>query len=147
QILHDLRLTSDAGIDSATLQRLAEFSNAQTIVSGQYARFGNQIRIDASLRDLRRDRTIPLRADAPNENGLPAAIDELAQDIRKNLPLSASIIKELEAQAFKPSTRSLAALRNYDEGLQLLRQGRNLEAQKKLAASTQQDPQFALAFA
>jgi serine/threonine protein kinase/tetratricopeptide (TPR) repeat protein len=147
QILHDLRLTPASTLDAPTLRRVAEFSNAQTLVWGQYAKFGDQIRIDATLQDLKRERTTPLKAEAPNVNGIPGAVDHLAQAIRQNLSLSAAAVKELQAQAFKPSSKSIQALREYNEGLQLERQGRHLEAQKKFEASTKEDPEFALAYA
>jgi tetratricopeptide (TPR) repeat protein/predicted Ser/Thr protein kinase len=147
QILHDLRVAANSDLDPDTLRRVAEFSSAQTLVWGQYAKLGEQIRIDATLRDLKHDRTAPLKAEAPNQEGLPAAVDRLAQAMRENLALSSSVMKELQAQAFKPSSKSLPALRDYNEGLQLLRQGKNLEAQKQFEASTKEDPEFALAYA
>jgi serine/threonine protein kinase/tetratricopeptide (TPR) repeat protein len=147
QILHDLRITADSTPDPDTLRRLAEFSNAETVVWGQYAKLGEQIRIDATLRDLKRDRTATLKAEAPNQGALPGAVDRLAQAIRENLALSASEMKELQAQAFKPTSKSLPALRDYNEGLQLLRQGKNLEAQKRFEVATKEDPEFALAYA
>ena len=50
-------------------------------------------------------------------------------------------------QSFKPSSKSLPALRDYNEGLQLFRQGKNLEAQKQFEAATKEDPEFSLAYA
>jgi tetratricopeptide (TPR) repeat protein len=147
QILHDLRIAPDSDLDPDTLRRVAEFSSAQTVVWGQYAKLGEQIRIDATLRDLKRDRTAALKAEAPNQEALPAAVDRLAQAMRENLALSSSVMKELQAQAFKPSSKSLPALRDYNEGLQLLRQGKNLEAQKRFEGATKEDPEFALAYA
>jgi len=146
QILHDLRVGADSNLDPDTLRRVAEFSSAQTVVWGQYAKLGEQIRIDATLRDLKHNRTAALKAEAPNQEALPAAVDRLAQAVRENLALSSSVMKELQAQAFKPSSKSLPALRDYNEGLQLSRQGKNLEAQKKFEAATQEDPEFALAY-
>jgi len=146
QVLHDLQISPDSTLDPNTLRRLAEFSSAETVVWGQYARFGDQIRIDAKLQDLKHDRTAALMAEAPNEKAVPEAVDRLAEAIRQNLALSPAIVKELQTQSFKPSSKSLPALRYYNEGLQLLRQGRYLEAQKQLQASIQQDPEFALAY-
>lgn len=147
QVLRDLRVTPGSELDPDTLRRLAEFSNAQMVVCGQYTKFGDQIRIDATLHDLKSERTVALKADAPNQESLPGAVDRLAQAIRENLSLSAAVVKELQAQAFMPSSKSLQALRDYNEGLQLLRQGNNLEAQKRFEAATKEDTQFALAYA
>ncbi len=147
QVLQDLRITADTNLDARTLRRLAEFSNAQTVVWGQFARMGEQVRIDATLYDLKQERTAALKTEAPNQGALPAAVDRLAQAIRENLSLSESAVKELQAQSFMPTSKSLLALRNYNEGLQLLRQGKNLEAQKQFQAATKEDPEFALAYA
>jgi len=146
QTLHDLQISPDSTLDPNTLRRLAEFTSAETVVWGQYARFGEQIRIDAKLQDLKHDRTAALKEEAENEKGVPEAIDRLAGAIRQKLALSPAIIKELQTQSFKPSSKSLPALHYYNEGLQLLRQGRDLDAQKQLQASIQQDPEFALAY-
>jgi len=141
-----MQLRPNANLDPAILRRLGELSNAQTVVWGKYDRLGNQIRIDATLQDFQRDHTVELKAEAPNANGIPAAVDSLAEQIRENLAFSTSIVEELAARAFKPSSQSLSALRYYNEGIQLLRQGSNLEAQKRFAAATQEDAGFALAY-
>jgi serine/threonine protein kinase/tetratricopeptide (TPR) repeat protein len=146
QVLHDLQISPDSTLDPNTLHRLAEFSNAETVVWGQYARFGEQIRIDAKLEDLKHERTAAFKAEAPNEKGVPEAVDRLAEDIRQNLALSPAMVKELQTRSFKPSTKSLQALFYYNQGVQFLRQGRDLDAQKQLQASIQQDPEFALGF-
>jgi eukaryotic-like serine/threonine-protein kinase len=146
QILHDMQLTPNSNLDPATLRRLGELSNAQTLVWGKYDRLGDQIRINAALQDFQRNHTADLKAEALNTKGIPAAVDRLAQEIRENLAFSPSIVKELAAQAFKPSSQSLPALRDYNEGVRLLRQGSNLEAQKRFTAATQEDPRFALAY-
>jgi eukaryotic-like serine/threonine-protein kinase len=145
QILRDLRISPDTSLDSATLQRLAEFSNADNIVWGRYTRFGDQIRIDATIQDMKHGHTTPL-SEAATENNILKAIDLLAGDVRSNLALSRSTVKELQGQSFKPSTNSLAAMRDYDDGLQFARRGDSLDAAKRFEAATKEDPQFALAY-
>jgi len=146
QVLSDLRITPGTAIDPAMVGRIAEFSSADTVVWGQYAKIGEQIRIDATLRDLKRQRTIPVKAEAPNEKGLLPAIADLAQSIQQNLSLSSDVLQELRARSFQPSSSSLQALRDYNEGLELARQGNHLEAAKRFEASIQADPEFALAY-
>jgi tetratricopeptide (TPR) repeat protein len=147
QILRDLRIPSGASFDEATLRRMAEFSDAETLVWGQYTRFGDRVRIDATLKDVKRDRSIPLKVEAPTEKDLLRAIDELAQAIQQNVASSPDVLKELRAKAFRPSSTSVQALRYYNEGVQLARQGNNLEAKKRFEASIKDDPAFALAHA
>jgi eukaryotic-like serine/threonine-protein kinase len=145
QILHDLRVSQETSIDPATAQRLSEFSNADNLVWGRYTRFGDQIRIDATIQDMKRGHTTTL-AESATESNILTAMDRLAGDIRSNLVLSPSTIKELQAQSLKPSTQSAEAMRDYDDGLQLARRGSFLDAAKRFEASTKTDPQFALAY-
>jgi eukaryotic-like serine/threonine-protein kinase len=147
QVLHDLQITPDATSDAATLRQITSMIAADTVVSGQYAKFGDQIRIDASLRNLKQDRTVSFKAQAPGEKDLLAAVDDLAQKIRENLALSPQLVDELKAQSFKPSSKSLDAIRLYSEGVALAGKGNNLEALKRFQSSTQADPNFALAYA
>jgi tetratricopeptide (TPR) repeat protein len=145
QVLHDLRIGTDTVVDPTILRRVGESSNADTIIWGQYAKFGDQIRIDANIQNLKSGQTTALKAET-SEKGLPGAIDTLAESIRKNLALSTDLIKELQAQAFKPSSSSIEALRDYNQGVQSMRQGKNLEAIKLLRSATSEDSQFALAY-
>jgi tetratricopeptide (TPR) repeat protein/predicted Ser/Thr protein kinase len=146
QVLKDLHLNPSSQLDPQMLRQLGEFSNAQTLVWGQYVKVGDQIRIDATLQDLKHERTSSLKAEAQSEKDLLAAVDRLSQSIRENLALSPEIVKELQAQAFRPSSKSTDALRDYNQGIELARQGNNLEAQKKFDSATQEDSDFALAF-
>ena len=146
QVLKDLRIPENADFDPDTLKRVAEFSGADTVVSGRYAKFGDQIRIDATLRDLKRNQSHTLSIAASSEKELPATTDGLADLIRKNLAVSSDVVKELKASSYQPSSKSVRALRDYNQGLQLFRDGKNLEAVKMFQAATQEDPQFALAY-
>jgi eukaryotic-like serine/threonine-protein kinase len=131
QVLSDLHVGPETAVDPDMLRRVAQFSNADVLVSGQYARFGDQIVIDATIRDLAHDQTVPVKAQALVKD-LPAAIDSLADSVRKNLSLSASVVEELKAQSFKPNTKSVDALREFNEGSVLMRAGKNLDALKQL---------------
>lgn len=146
QVLSDLRITPGTSIDPTMVGRIGEFTNANTVVWGQYARFGQQIRIDATLLDLKQNRRASLKIEAASEKEIPGTVDGLAELIRKNLAVSPDVLKELKASSFQPSSKSVPALRDYNQSLQLLREGKNLEAVKMLQNAVQEDPQFALAY-
>ena len=146
QVFSDLRLAPNASIEPETLKRLAEFSNADTVVWGQYAKFGSQIRIDASVQDLKHDRSVPLKVEGVDEKDIPAAVDRLATLVRSNLSFSSDVIKELQASSFQPTSHSVPALRAYNQGVQLLRDGKNLDAVNALQSATKEDSEFALAY-
>src|SRR5580704_17403678 len=137
QIVRDLRILPSTLFDPPTLKRLADFSNADTVVWGQYTKSGDQIHIDATVQDFKRSRAAKL-SESANEKDVLSAVDHLAGQIRDNLALSSSIVKELQGQSFKPSTSSLPALRDYDQGVQLARQGNFLDAQKQFENATKE---------
>ena len=146
QIFTDLRISPATVLDPATIRRVADFSNADRVVWGQYARFGDKIRIDATLQDVKNDRGVPLKIEVPGEKEIPAAVDGLAESIRQKLALPEDVVKELKATSFRPNSSSAEALRDYDQGIGLQRSGKNLEAHKQFEAATKADGNFALAF-
>ena len=146
QVLKDLRITPQSELDQSTVSRVANHSNVDTIVWGHYAQFGEQIRIDATVLDVKTSHGKTLKEEAANEKDILPAVDRLAAQIRESLSVSASLQKELQAQAFKPSTASIAALRDYDKGLQQARQGNHAEAEKQFQSALQEDANFALAY-
>ena len=146
QVLQDLHISGTSQADVATLRRLGEFTNAQTIVFGQYERVGGQIRIDTTILNLANDSRTVLSTTIPQEKELLASVDSLAGEVRQHLAPNAEILKDLQAHAGRPSTNSVEALRAYNAGLQLARQGNNLDAVKQFEAATAADPNFALAY-
>ena len=148
QVLKDLRISSNATLAPTELAQVAEFTSARRVLWGQYSRFGNAIRIDATLQDLDQSTNVPLNAMAPNETSLLTAITELAAVVQQELAHGApDVLAELKAGTAKPTTTSFEALRLYSEGLRLSQQGSHQEALKSFEAATKADANFALAFA
>ncbi len=146
QILKDLRIPPNTEFDPDMLRNIATFANADILVWGRYVKVGDQIRIDGALQDLKRDQRAQLKIEAANEKDLHGTVDQLADLVRRNLSMSADVLKELKASSFQPSSTSVPALRDYNQSLQLLRDGKNLEAVKALQAAIKEDSQFALAY-
>jgi eukaryotic-like serine/threonine-protein kinase len=146
QVLADLQLTPGEAIEPNTLGHIFQVTNTDIAVSGQYVRLGGQIQITAAVQDLKRDHTTTVTASAANEQALPSAIDALADQVRKSLNFSSNQIDELKAQAFRPSSKSIEALRAYNQGMEFMRAGRSLDASQSFQAAVNADPQFALAY-
>jgi tetratricopeptide (TPR) repeat protein/predicted Ser/Thr protein kinase/TolB-like protein len=146
QILRDSHIPTNADFDADMLRQLAELSSADFLVWGRYAKFGDQIRIDATLGDFKNNRRTPLKIEVPGEKDFLAGVHQLSDLIRNNLAVSSDVLKELKASSFQLSSQSVPALRDYDQSLELLRDGKNLEAVKSLQAAIKEDPQFALAY-
>ncbi len=147
QVLGDLQIQPGAALEEVTLRRIVEFANADTVVWGQFAKVGDQIRIDATLRDFKEHRTVPLKVEVAGEEQLLRGVQELAQQVRANLALSKGAVRELEKQAFIPTSGSVRALRSYNQGLEQIRGGNNLEAVQSFEAAVADDSKFALAYA
>ena len=146
QVLGDLRITADAPLDAATLRRVAEFTSADTVVSGRYVKAGDQVRIDATVQDFKKGRVAALAPVAVPAKDVMHAVDDLARSIQQALAVSPDVVKELRASAFKPSSVSAEAIRSYSDGLRLARQGSYAEAEKRFEDSTKRDPTFALGY-
>jgi len=87
------------------LRRIAEFSNAETLVWGQYAKVGDQIRIDATLEDMKRQRiTTTQGCRADGKRNCCKQCSSFAESVQQNLALSGDVLKELRAKSLKPSS-------------------------------------------
>ena len=146
QVLEDLHLSASSQVDVPTLHRVAEFTNAQTVVFGQYVKAGTEIRITSTVLDLTHGARSVVTTDVPQVNDLLASVDKLAGDLRQKLSTDPRIVKDLQAHAERPSTNSVAALHAYEDGLKQARGGNNIEAQQRFEEATTADPEFALAW-
>ncbi len=146
QVLQDLRVSSQSQMDLSILKRIAEYTNADTVVSGQYERMGAATRITATIHDLKNDREASVNVDVANEKDLLGSLEKLADDLRVKLAANSEILKELEGHSKHVTTKSVPALRAYDEGLQLARTGNNTQALAKFEEATTQDSSFAMGF-
>ncbi len=117
QVLRDLHISPQSQLDMSTLKRIADFTNADTIVYGEYQRFGDQIRINATVYDLKHDRNYELKTDIPSEKELLAGLDNLASQVRANLSSDPDVLKDLKGKPSYVLTKSVPALRAYDEAL------------------------------
>jgi eukaryotic-like serine/threonine-protein kinase len=146
QALHDLRLPASAQVDASTLNNIKGATDAETVVSGQLVKAGDQFRINAIVHDLKNTRDIPVDVGLANVKDLAGAIDQMAKSVREKLAATPDILKELQANSGHVLTNSVTALQAYEEGLQLARAGDNTKAALKFERATEEDPDFAMAF-
>ena len=146
QVLQDLRVSSQSQMDLSILKRIAEYTNADTVVYGQYERMGEHTRITATVHDLKNDREISLNTDVAGDKELLGSMEKLADGVREKLAANPEMLKELQAHSLHVTTKSIPALRAYDEGLQLLRAGNDTQAVNKFEEATARDSGFAMAF-
>lgn len=147
QVLKDLHVSANSQPDPAMLRRVAEFTNAQTVIFGQYIQAGPQIRINTTVLDLAHDTRSSITTDVASQSQLLASVDKLAGDLRQKLSSDPKVLSDLKAHAMRPTTTSVDALRAYEAGMALERDGKDIEAQQQFQAATTADPNFALAYA
>ena len=85
QVLQDLRIAPNATLAPAELVRVADFTNARRVLWGQITRFGDAIRIDATLQDLDRRRRVPLNGHGAERGELADRDSTLAEAVRQEL--------------------------------------------------------------
>jgi len=146
QVLRDLKISPQQELDLATLKRIADFTNADIVVTGKYVKIGDQIQVSSTVDDLKHDQQFPIVTTVPSEKDLLASISKLAQDVRGKLASDPQVLKELQSKRTFVLTQSIPALRAYNEGLQLARANKYSDAVKKFEEATADDQTFALAF-
>jgi eukaryotic-like serine/threonine-protein kinase len=146
QVLHDLHISPQSQLDFSELKRIAEFTNADTVVSGQYAKFGDRIRVNSTISDRTNDRQYHIATEVDTDKDLLTGLNKLADELRQKLASSPEILKELQSQTPFVMTKSVPALRAYNEALQLSRSGKDQDAAKKFEDAVAEDPNFAMAY-
>jgi eukaryotic-like serine/threonine-protein kinase len=145
QVLRDLNISPQQQLDLSTLRRIADFVNADTVVTGKYVKIGDQIQINSTIDDLKHDRQFEIVTNVAGDKELLASISKLSQNVREKLASSPQMLKELQSKAPFVLTQSIPALRAYNEGLQLASANKYSDAAKKFEEATAEDPTFALA--
>jgi eukaryotic-like serine/threonine-protein kinase len=147
QTLSDLKISPETAMDPTMVGHIADASSANVVFWGKYVRASSdRIHIDGVLQDLKHQQTTPITLDASDKD-LSGTVKQIAEVIRQHLAVSGDVLKDLKASSFQPSSKSAVALRDYTQGVSLLRDGRNLDAIKSLQDSAKEDPNFALAYA
>ena len=139
-----IALPGETSIDPQTERRLSEFSSADELVTGQYARFGAAIRLQASLKGKKRNVPVTVTQDASTEEAVPAAVAALVQSLRDRLGEEGVSASAAPAQ---PLSASVAALKAYSEGMSAVRSGNTLDAIPRFKTAVAEDPRFAMAYA
>ena len=149
QVLGDLKISpQQQQLDLSQLRRIKEIINADRVVTGKYAKLGDQIQINTTVYDLKDggERQFNIVTNVAGENKLLESISQLSLDVRDKLATNPQMLEALESGAPPVLTKSAPAMRAYSEGMQLYRAGKYSEAAKKFEDATAEDPTFAMAF-
>ena len=146
-VMRDQHILPEPQVGASTLRSVKDATGAETVISGQLVKVGDQFRIDTTVHDLKNDRDIHLATDAFSKKDFTGTLDKLAEQIRERLAATPDILKELKASSSRVLTNSVPALQAYQEGVQLTRAGDNLKAVDQFEKATAEDRNFAMAFA
>ena len=127
-----MRVSPQSELDLQTVKRIADYTHADTVIFGQYQKIGDQIRINSTVADLANDRNTSVTTDVAGEKELLTSLDKLADGLREKLAATPEVLKELQSHSQHVTTKSIPALRAYDQGSQLLRAGDNTQATREV---------------
>ncbi|MCZ6754461.1 MAG: tetratricopeptide repeat protein [Gemmatimonadetes bacterium] len=146
-LLDGLRVGNRGTFRTDELQRISSLLGAENMLTAKLLKAGAQFRIEANLQRAVGGSVVagdPLRVEGAGEESLFAMVDELSSQIRDALGVSRGW-GESDQGVTELSTASVAALRLYQEGLALAREGNNLEAAERLEAALEADGDFGIA--
>ena len=140
----------------ATAQRLGRLAGVDHVLAGSVVRFGDRLRLQASLIPVGEGRAgepraivvdgEPGRGADGGQEALLGMIDRLTREVREALGVARAWGEE-ERLAAQLSSKSVEALSLYGEGLSLRSKGQAKEAAERLEAAVKKDPDFAVAWA
>jgi tetratricopeptide (TPR) repeat protein len=146
QVLRDLRVSPEADIDAGTLKRIADFSNSDVIVSGDYAQVGGKLQFRAVLRRVAEGGEEQVTATVADQQHVADAVSALNEGIQQRLWRGDVPAATTGVASIRPSSQSVEALRFFSEGVEFSRRGNHLEAAKRFEAAVSADPHFAVAY-
>lgn len=148
QILGDLGFTTGETVDGEILSGLGEFGGLQAVFSGSYLASGGDLRVNLVAREPGTGEVIGSAVASGGENDVLAMIDHLTLKAKEILDLTSDqIASDVDTEIASARTSSIEAARLFQKGVDLLYEGKNLDAIEPLEAATGKDPDFALAWA
>jgi tetratricopeptide (TPR) repeat protein/TolB-like protein len=156
EILDVLKPSPGEEARPANAQRLGRLAGVDHVLAGSVVRFGDRLRLQASLIPIGETGTgepraivvdgEPGRGADGGQEALLGMIDRLTREVREALGVARAWGEE-ERQAAQLSSKSVEALSLYGEGLSLRNAGQANEAAARLEAAVKKDPEFAVAWA
>lgn len=138
------RSSEDIGLDVAL--DVARRSRAEVILMGNFAKAGDQIRIDAQLHNARNGQLLAAeRLIVDNQNQILTQIDLLSIKLASHLGAAPAQNEKVHLAA--AMTNNLEAYRYYSLGVEKAQALQNAEAIGFLEKAVRLDPQFAMAHA
>ena len=131
----------------ATAREVCQRNNAQAVLSGTVARFGQKYLLTLDATDCASGNNLAQsKKQAESVDEIPRAIDEMAGEVRKRLGESRASLSKYDQPIFSEPTGSFAALQAFSEASRLGNQGKYAEAVPFFQRAIELDPKFAVAY-
>jgi len=148
ETLSQMQQKKDAALTPALAREVCLRNNAQVMLRGVVAKFGQRYLLTLDATDcVSGDALVTSKSEAENADGIPHAIDMVAADIRKRLGESRASIHQFGTPLFSENTGSFEALQSYSTAMRLGLQGRYSDAIPLFQRAIELDPKFAMAYA
>jgi len=151
QILNDLHLADLKGFDAGTLTKVAEFLDAQMVLTGSYTSVGETLRVDAEVFRIQGQEAVQganFKVTAQGEKEFLGLVDTLARQVRESMGATpAQIQAERPKDLQQVISASVPAVREYTSAVEQLHRGGYLEAVEGFKRAIALDANFTLAHA
>jgi len=148
-ILKKLNLLDAASYATEDLKKTAAAGNANHVVSGSLSKAGDAFRIDYSLQDITREKTLGSGSvTGTGENSLlTSLLDELTRKIKADLNFTAQeLAADIDKGVGKVTTSSAEAFKYYIEGQRFYQNLQFRESIALMEKALSLDPEFAMGY-
>jgi tetratricopeptide (TPR) repeat protein len=147
-ILNDLGYSQGQTLSNEVLTGIAEYAGVQAIFTGSFVAAGDMLRINLLAREPDSGEVIDSAVVSGSSESVLSMIDQLTVQAKQILQISPDKIDgDVDTAIASARTSSLEAASLFQQGVDLLYAGKNLEAVDPLLEATKQDPDFSLAYA
>ena len=151
QILNDLHLGDLKGFDAGTLTKVAEFLDAQMVLTGTFTSMGETLRVDAEVFRIKGQEAVQganFKVTAQGEKEFLGLVDTLARQVRESMGATPAQIQEERPKDLQQViSASVPAVREYTSAVEQLHRGGYLEAVEGFKRAIALDAEFTLAHA
>jgi tetratricopeptide (TPR) repeat protein/predicted Ser/Thr protein kinase len=148
RILRDLGHDESDALEREALSGVAEYGGVQAVFSGSFISAGEDLRVNLRAIDPKTGEVIGSAVVPGTASEVLAMIDTLTVHAKEILRISSDeIAADVDTAIADARTSSVEAASLFQQGVDLIYAGRNLEAIEPLEHATRIDPDFALAHA
>lgn len=148
EVLDALKIDRGRALGSTEIPRVARLVGVEGIVTGKLFRLGSVFRLDSRFLRFGTSgvvQEVPIQADGTGEESLLKIVDIVGERVREELGVEDALWGDRHRHVDEFSTKDIEALRLFGEGSALVREGSDLEAEKRFRSAVERDPEYSMA--